>query len=72
MRKTPRMATTAPRKPSIAIVGAGFGGLAAAIEFQRHGLDDFTVFERNSEVGGVWQANQYPGARCDVPSIIYQ
>lgn len=66
------MAAAPSQSPSIAIVGAGFGGLAAAIEFQRHGHGNYTVFERNSEVGGVWQANQYPGARCDVPSIIYQ
>ena len=56
----------------VAIIGAGFGGLAAAIELQRNGNTNYTVFERNSEVGGVWQANTYPGARCDVPSIIYQ
>ena len=58
--------------PSVAIVGAGFGGLAAAIELKRAGIDSFTVFERADEVGGVWQANTYPGAACDVPSVIYQ
>jgi cation diffusion facilitator CzcD-associated flavoprotein CzcO len=58
--------------PSIAIVGAGFGGLGTAIEFKRAGIENFTVFERASEVGGVWQANSYPGAACDVPSVIYQ
>lgn len=57
---------------SVAIVGAGFGGLAAAIELKRAGIESFTVFERADEVGGVWQANTYPGAACDVPSIIYQ
>lgn len=58
--------------PSVAIIGAGFGGLAAAIELKRHGHDDFVVFERADHVGGVWQANSYPGAACDVPSVIYQ
>lgn len=58
--------------PSVAIVGAGFGGLAAAIELLRHSHTDLTVFERSEHVGGVWQANQYPGAACDVPSVIYQ
>ena len=58
--------------PSVAIIGAGFGGLAAAIELKRHGHHDFTVFERADHVGGVWQANSYPGAACDVPSVIYQ
>jgi cation diffusion facilitator CzcD-associated flavoprotein CzcO len=58
--------------PSVVIVGAGFGGLAAAIELQRAGIEDYLVLERNAEVGGVWQANTYPGAACDVPSVIYQ
>jgi cation diffusion facilitator CzcD-associated flavoprotein CzcO len=56
---------------SIAIVGAGFGGLAVAIELKRAGIDTFTVFERGTAVGGVWRANTYPGAACDVPSEIY-
>jgi cation diffusion facilitator CzcD-associated flavoprotein CzcO len=58
--------------PNIAIVGAGFGGLAVALELKRAGIDSFTVLERADEVGGVWQANTYPGAACDVPSVIYQ
>lgn len=56
----------------IAIVGAGFGGLAAAIELKRAGIETFTIYERAQEVGGVWQANSYPGAACDVPSVTYQ
>jgi cation diffusion facilitator CzcD-associated flavoprotein CzcO len=58
--------------PRIAIIGAGFGGLAAAIELERAGIRSYTILERASEVGGVWQANTYPGAACDVPSTIYQ
>ncbi len=61
-----------PTEPSIVIIGAGFGGLAAAIELQRKGHKDITILERQSGPGGVWRANSYPGARCDVPSIIYQ
>lgn len=57
--------------PRVAIVGAGFGGLAVAIELQRHGIDDFVILDRQSDVGGVWCANTYPGAACDVPSEIY-
>lgn len=56
---------------SVAIVGTGFGGLAAAIELKRAGFDDITLFERASTVGGVWRDNTYPGAACDVPSAIY-
>jgi cation diffusion facilitator CzcD-associated flavoprotein CzcO len=59
-------------EPKVVIMGAGFGGLAAAIELERAGRTNYTVLERHPEVGGVWQANDYPGAACDVPSIIYQ
>lgn len=56
---------------SVAIVGAGFGGLAAAIELKRAGFTDFTIYERAASLGGVWRDNHYPGAACDVPSPIY-
>lgn len=55
----------------VAIVGAGFGGLGMAAELLRGGRDDFVVLERNSEVGGTWLANTYPGCQCDVPSNLY-
>lgn len=58
--------------PSIVIIGAGFGGLAAALELEEHGITSYTVLERADRVGGVWAANTYPGAQCDVPSVIYQ
>ncbi|WP_327139574.1 flavin-containing monooxygenase [Nocardia sp. NBC_01327] len=56
---------------SVAIIGCGFGGLGAAIELERHGIGNYTVFEKGDEVGGVWRANHYPGAACDVPSPTY-
>ncbi|PXY34994.1 flavin-containing monooxygenase [Prauserella endophytica] len=55
----------------VAIIGAGFGGLGAAIALKRAGIDDFVVLERADDVGGTWQANTYPGAQCDIPSILY-
>lgn len=55
----------------MAIIGAGFGGLGTAIGLKRAGIDDFVVLERAAEVGGTWQANTYPGAQCDIPSILY-
>ncbi|MFD6856266.1 flavin-containing monooxygenase [Rhodococcus sp. NPDC060090] len=55
----------------VAIIGAGFGGLGAAIRLQQDGIDDFAVFERAETLGGTWQANTYPGAQCDIPSILY-
>ena len=58
-------------RPAIAIIGAGFGGLAAAIELKKHGHNDIVLFERSNDVGGVWRENTYPGAACDVPSPLY-
>ena len=33
--------------PSVVIVGAGFGGIAAAIELRRHGLTDVRILEKS-------------------------
>lgn len=57
---------------SIAIVGAGFGGVGAAAMLRRAGYGDVAVFERSERVGGVWHANTYPGAACDIPSHLYE
>jgi cation diffusion facilitator CzcD-associated flavoprotein CzcO len=60
-----------PRR-SFAVVGGGFGGIAAAVMLRRAGYEDVTVFEKRDGVGGVWFANTYPGASCDVPSHFYE
>jgi cation diffusion facilitator CzcD-associated flavoprotein CzcO len=57
---------------SVAIVGGGFGGIGAALMLRRAGYADATVFEREARLGGVWQANTYPGAACDIPSHLYE
>lgn len=53
------------------VIGAGFGGLAAAYELSKDGLADVTVLEKANDIGGVWRENTYPGAACDVPSNLY-
>jgi len=55
----------------VVIAGAGFGGIAAAIELRRHGFHDVTILERSAELGGTWFRNGYPGSACDVPSHLY-
>ena len=55
----------------IAIIGAGFSGLGAAIRLRAAGIDDFVVLERAAQVGGTWRDNSYPGCQCDVPSHLY-
>ena len=54
----------------VVVVGAGFGGLAAAHALKGRG-EDFAVLEREQEVGGVWRDNTYPGCACDIPSHLY-
>src|SRR5262245_25132502 len=61
------MATT----PRIVIIGSGFGGLGLAIRLKRAGIDSFTILERAETLGGTWRDNTYPGAACDVPSMLY-
>ncbi len=58
-------------QPRILIVGAGFGGIAAAIELGRHGFTDVRILDAAPELGGTWFYNRYPGAACDVPSHLY-
>lgn len=55
----------------VAIIGAGFSGIAAGMQMQRLGIP-YTIFERRHEVGGVWSINKYPDARVDTLSITYE
>lgn len=55
----------------VAIIGAGFAGLGAAVRLKQRGDTSFVVFERAAEVGGTWRDNVYPGCACDVPSHLY-
>jgi cation diffusion facilitator CzcD-associated flavoprotein CzcO/acetyl esterase/lipase len=59
------------RTPSVAIIGAGFGGIGLGITLRRAGIDSFTIFEKSAGIGGVWRDNTYPGATCDIPSHLY-
>ncbi|MBF8189136.1 NAD(P)/FAD-dependent oxidoreductase [Nonomuraea sp. K274] len=57
--------------PSVAIIGAGFGGLCMAIRLERAGIHSYTVYEKADGLGGTWRDNSYPGAGCDIPSHLY-
>jgi cation diffusion facilitator CzcD-associated flavoprotein CzcO len=60
-----------PGELSIAIIGAGPGGLCAAIRLQQAGFRRFTIYEKADGLGGTWQHNRYPGCACDIPSFLY-
>jgi len=63
-------ATLQSRPFRVAIIGAGFSGLAAAVALRRQGLE-FEIFEEAEGIGGTWWKNRYPGAEVDLESIIY-
>ncbi|NLE80391.1 MAG: NAD(P)/FAD-dependent oxidoreductase [Rhodococcus sp.] len=53
------------------IVGAGFGGMGAAIALDRLGLSNFVMLEREDDLGGTWHVNRYPGLAVDIASVTY-
>lgn len=55
----------------VAVIGAGFGGIAAAVTLRRHGFADVTLFEKSGGIGGTWWHNRYPGAATDAASHLY-
>ena len=60
-----------PRQYDVAIIGAGLGGLTAAIRLQQRRTTRFIVFERAAAVGGTWRDNIYPGCAVDIPAPLY-
>lgn len=54
----------------VVVVGAGFAGLHMLYRLREMGLS-VVVLETGTDVGGTWYWNRYPGARCDVESLVY-
>jgi cation diffusion facilitator CzcD-associated flavoprotein CzcO len=55
----------------VVIVGAGFGGIGAAIQLKRLGYENFVILDREDDLGGTWYVNNYPGLAVDVPTTTY-
>ena len=55
----------------VVVVGAGFAGVYALHKFREVGLS-VQVYDKAGGIGGTWWWNQYPGCRCDIPSLDYQ
>jgi cation diffusion facilitator CzcD-associated flavoprotein CzcO len=62
----------ARKRHLVAIIGAGFSGLIAAIGLRRAGIDDFVLYEREDDFGGTWYVNRYPGCAVDSGSATYR
>lgn len=52
------------------IIGFGLSGICAAIKLKAAGIP-FTILEKNSDLGGTWLENTYPGVGVDTPSHLY-
>ncbi len=55
----------------VIIIGAGFGGMGAAIELLGRGITDLVILEREEDLGGTWHVNHYPGLAVDIASVTY-
>lgn len=55
----------------VLVLGAGMSGLCMGIKLRARGIDSFLILEKSAEAGGTWHDNRYPGAACDVPSVLY-
>jgi len=55
----------------VVVVGAGLGGLCIGASLRDVGVERIRMIDAAGDVGGVWYWNRYPGARCDVDSLIY-
>ncbi|MFS0553814.1 flavin-containing monooxygenase [Brevibacillus sp. 179-C9.3 HS] len=62
--------TIQPNDFDAVVIGAGFSGLYMLHRLREAGFST-RVYEAAPDVGGIWFANRYPGARCDSESIIY-
>lgn len=54
----------------VVIIGGGMSGVLAGIRLKQAGIN-FTILEKNSNVGGTWYENRYPGCRVDIASHFY-
>ncbi|EYE93066.1 flavin-containing monooxygenase [Aspergillus ruber CBS 135680] len=62
------------RRPAKVIL---MGISAAGIDFAHSVVDkmdnpELQIYEKNSDIGGTWLENRYPGCACGVPSVSYQ
>ncbi|OJD16203.1 hypothetical protein AJ78_03635 [Emergomyces pasteurianus Ep9510] len=54
-------------------IGAGISGICLA-KFLPEEVTEVTLtcYDKNSDIGGTWLENRYPGCACDIPSVNYQ
>ena len=55
----------------VTVIGSGFSGILAGIQLKRLGIN-FRIIERQAGIGGTWELNDYPEARVDITTFLYQ
>jgi 4-hydroxyacetophenone monooxygenase len=55
---------------NVVVIGAGFSGVAMGIKLKEAGIP-FTIIEKNTEFGGTWYENDYPGCGVDTANHFY-
>lgn len=55
----------------VLIVGGGVSGIGMAVKLEKMGLR-YSLIESQSRLGGTWERNQFPEARVDTSSFVYQ
>ncbi|WP_293779915.1 NAD(P)/FAD-dependent oxidoreductase [Sphingosinicella sp.] len=71
MRLEGEVSTPRSQRPLSAIViGAGVSGICAAIKLAEMGIE-CRIFEKNTQFGGTWWENRYPGCGVDTPNLTY-
>ena len=58
-------------KISVAVIGAGAGGVCMGAGLRKAGVEHFTIYEQSAGLGGTWWDNVYPGAEVDTPQPFY-
>lgn len=54
----------------VLVIGAGFSGICAGRQLLQMGIP-FEIYEKSSDLGGVWLDNSYPEAGVDTPNHFY-
>jgi 4-hydroxyacetophenone monooxygenase len=54
----------------VLVIGGGMSGIAAGVKLAEAGYN-YTIIEKNEDLGGTWYENRYPGVGVDTPSHFY-
>ena len=59
-----------PENFKVLVIGSGMSGILAGIRLKQSGIN-FKIIEKNSDLGGTWYENSYPGCRVDIANHFF-